>query len=71
MNKKLQLLFVCFFFVGLQTIFSQQIENKPQKPYQITKPSKVERVPSLASRMGSLPRPGMTKISEMQDGRSA
>ncbi|MBL4604571.1 MAG: hypothetical protein JKY02_02585 [Flavobacteriaceae bacterium] len=71
MNKKLKLLFVCFSLLGLQTIFSQQIENKPQKPYQITKPSKVERVPSLASRMATLKRPDLTKVYEVQDGRSA
>lgn len=71
MNKKLQLLLVCFSILGFQTVFSQQIKNVPQKPYKISTPDKVEQVASLASRMGTLKRPNLTHTYEVQDGRSA
>ena len=67
MRTKLQLLTViCLIFSG-QLLCAQQIENKPQKPNYIGTPTKVERVPSLASRT-ALTRPEY-KVEEMKDGR--
>tara|TARA_B100000768_G_C11277327_1_gene376607 strand:+ start:194 stop:3127 length:2934 start_codon:yes stop_codon:yes gene_type:complete len=54
-----------------QTIFSQEVKNEPQKPYMIGKPSKVEYVPSIASRMNDLVRPDLQQQKEMLDGRSS
>lgn len=54
-----------------QTIFSQEVKNEPQKPYLIGKPSKVEYVPSIASRMNDLVRPDLQQQKEMLDGRSS
>jgi subtilisin-like proprotein convertase family protein len=54
-----------------QTIFSQQVKNETQKPYMIGKPSKVEYVPSIASRMNDLVRPDLQQQKEMLDGRSS
>ncbi|MFY0630283.1 MAG: proprotein convertase P-domain-containing protein [Flavobacteriaceae bacterium] len=71
MNKKLQLLLVCFSLLGFQTIFAQQIKNEPQKPYKISTPDKVERVASLASRLATMKRPDVTKVFEVKDGRSS
>ena len=55
----------------MQTIFSQEVKNEPQKPYLIGKPSKVEYVPSIASRMNDLVRPDLQQQKEMLDGRSS
>ncbi len=71
MTKKIQLLLVCFSLLGFQTIFSQQIKNEPQKPYQIGKPTKVEYIPSISSRMNTLVRPDLTKSVDIKDGRSS
>lgn len=54
-----------------QTIFSQEVKNETQKPYMIGKPSKVEYVPSIASRMNDLVRPDLQQQKEMLDGRSS
>ena len=71
MNKKLHLLWVCLFFIGLQTSFSQEVKIEPAKPYRIAKPNKIEKVSSLASRMDALVRPDLTKEEVMKDGRSS
>ena len=55
----------------MQTIFSQEVKNDPQKPYLIGKPSKVEYVASIASRMNDLVRPDLQQQKEMLDGRSS
>lgn len=55
----------------MQTIFSQEVKNEPQKPYLIGKPSKVEYVASIASRMNDLVRPDLQQQKEMLDGRSS
>ena len=70
MNRKLHLLVVCLFFIGFQTAFSQEVKNEPQKPVQIGVPTKIEQVPSLASRMNSLVRPNLMVKDEAKDGRS-
>jgi len=70
MSKKLHLLLVCLFFIGIQTTFSQDVNNEPAKPHHIGKPDKIEKVPSLASRMSSLIRPDLTVEKEVLDGRS-
>ncbi len=54
-----------------QTIISQEVKNETQKPYMIGKPSKVEYVPSIASRMNDLVRPDLQQQKEMLDGRSS
>ena len=71
MNKKPHPLIVCLFFLGFQTIFSQDVKNEPQKPYRIGSPTKVIKVPSLASRMNTLVRPDLTQQTEAKDGRSS
>lgn len=55
----------------MQTIFSQEVKNEPQKPYLIGKPSKIEYVASIASRMNDLVRPDLQQQKEMLDGRSS
>lgn len=55
----------------MQTIFSQEVKNEPQKPYLIGKPSKIEYVSSIASRMNDLVRPDLQQQKEMLDGRSS
>ena len=54
-----------------QIIISQEVKNETQKPYMIGKPSKVEYVPSIASRMNDLVRPDLQQQKEMLDGRSS
>ena len=54
MKTKLHLLIMCFFFLGSSALFAQTIKNEPQKPHYIGKPDKVEKIPSIASRMGVL-----------------
>ena len=71
MNKTIQLMLVCLFLTGIQTTFSQQTKNEPQKPYYIGVPSKIERVPSIASRMNNLVRPDLNTPTEMLDKRSS
>ena len=70
MNKKLLSLIICLFVSGLQIITSQESKNQSQKPFQIGLPSKIEKVPSIASRIHSLIRPDLTSDKEMPDGRS-
>ncbi len=71
MIPKIKSVFVVLFLLGFQIIFSQQIKNEPQKPYQIGKPSRVDKVSSIASRKSRLVRPDLKKIIEMKDGRSS
>jgi subtilisin-like proprotein convertase family protein len=71
MKKKIQLSIVFFCLMLIQTTFSQQVKNEPQKPYQINTPSKVEYVPSIASRINTLVRPNLTKVTKVLDGRSS
>ncbi|QMU65737.1 MAG: hypothetical protein GKR88_16615 [Flavobacteriaceae bacterium] len=71
MNKKYPSIIVCLFFIALQTAFSQIAKNEPQKPFYVGVPSKVEKVPSLASRMNSLIRPDLSKEHIIKDGRSS
>lgn len=71
MNQKLNLFVVCLLFMGFQTTFSQVVKNEPQKPIEVGYPTKVVKVPSLASRMSELTRPDLTKKEEMKDGRSS
>lgn len=70
MIKKIPLFVVCLFLIGLQMTFSQEVKNEPAQPYYIGKPDKIEKVPSLASRMNSLIRPDLTEVKEVLDGRS-
>ena len=70
MNKKLLSLIICLFVFGLQITISQESKNQSQKPFQIGLPSKIEKVPSIASRIHSLIRPDLTSDKEMPDGRS-
>lgn len=71
MIKKLHLLIACMFLFGLQATFSQEVKVEPAKPIHIGKADKVEKVPSLASRMTSLNRPDLSKEVLMKDGRSS
>jgi subtilisin-like proprotein convertase family protein len=67
--KNFSITFIALMF--MQTIFSQEVKNEPQKPYLIGKPSKVEYVSSIASRMNDLVRPDLQQQKEMLDGRSS
>lgn len=71
MIKKLQLLVAIACLFGMQTTFSQEVKVEPAKPIHIGKADKVEKVPSLASRMASLTRPDLSKEEVMKDGRSS
>ena len=71
MCRKLRSKTVCVLLILVQTVFSQQVKNDPQKPYLIGKPSKVEYVPSIASRINNLVRPDLQQQKEMLDGRSS
>ncbi|MDC1104118.1 hypothetical protein OAS45_00675 [Polaribacter sp.] len=55
----------------VQTMFSQEVKNEAQKPYSIGVPSKVEHVPSIASRKNNLVRPDLSSNRLMLDGRSS
>ncbi len=70
MIKKLHLLIACMFLFGLQATFSQEVKVEPAKPIHIGKADKVEKVPSLASRMSTLIRPDMSKDGDYEDGRN-
>ncbi|MFT5215315.1 MAG: subtilisin-like proprotein convertase family protein [Glaciecola sp.] len=59
---------ICLLFSS-QSFFAQQIENKPQKAIYIGTPTKVEKIPSIASR-ANLQRPE-NKVEEMMDGRAS
>ncbi len=69
MNKKLQLFFVCMALMTCQMIISQQVNNQPRKADYVGYPDKVEKVPSLSSRMNTLKRPDLTGSKEIEDGR--
>ena len=47
--KKSSSVIIALFF--MQIIFSQEVKNEPQKPDLIGKPSKVEYVASISSRI--------------------
>ena len=49
----------------MQIIFSQEVKNESQKPHFIGKPSKVEYVASIASRIDNLVRPNLQQQKEM------
>ena len=67
--KKPSLIIIALFF--MQTIFSQEVKNESQKPHLIGKPSRVEYVASISSRMDNLARPNLQQQKEMLDGRSS
>ena len=67
--KKSSSVIIALFFI--QIIFSQEVKNEPQKPHFIGKPSKVEYVASIASRINNLVRPDLQQQKEMLDGRSS
>jgi subtilisin-like proprotein convertase family protein len=69
MRTKIQWLAAICLLLSSQSFFAQQIENKPQKAIYVGIPTKVEQVPSLASR-AALPRPEY-KVEEMNDGRAS
>ena len=70
MCKKLTLFVICLCLIGLQTAIAQEDKNGAQKAFRVSKPSKVEHVPPLATRMRTLERPDLTKTIEVKDGRS-
>ena len=69
MRTKIQWLAAICLLLSSQSFFAQQIENKPQKAIYVGIPTKVEQIPSLASR-AKLPRPEY-KVEEMKDGRAS
>jgi len=69
-NYKITLLFLIL-AIFIQTTSSQEVKNEPQKPHLIGKPSKVEYVASISSRMDNLARPNLQQQKEMLDGRSS
>jgi len=69
-NYKITLLFLIL-AIFIQTTSSQEVKNEPQKPHLIRKPSKVEYVASISSRMDNLARPNLQQQKEMLDGRSS
>ncbi len=69
MRTKLHWLTVICLIFSSQLFFAQQTDSKSLKPIYVGKPTKVEKVPSLASR-AQLPRPEY-KVEEMKDGRAS
>jgi len=69
-NYKITLLFLIL-AIFIQTTSSQEVKNEPQKPHLIGKPSKVEYVASISSRIDNLARPNLQQQKEMLDGRSS
>ena len=69
MKTKLLLLIIFCFAFSTNSLFAQKIKNKPQKPYYIGVPTKVEQVPSIASR-SNLVRPEYI-AKEVLDGRAS
>ena len=69
-NYKIPLLFLIL-TIFIQTTSSQEVKNEPQKPHLIGKPSKVEYVASISSRIDNLARPNLQQQKEMLDGRSS
>ncbi len=67
--KKSSSVIIALFF--MQIIFSQEVKNEPKKPDLIGKPSKVEYVASISSRIDNLARPNLQQQKEMLDGRSS
>jgi len=68
MKIKLHRLFIFFFLFSTNLLIAQQIENKPQGPTYSGYPTKVEHVPSIASRT-NLVVAELSEFKEMQDGR--
>tara|TARA_B100000787_G_scaffold39462_1_gene28031 strand:- start:14757 stop:17696 length:2940 start_codon:yes stop_codon:yes gene_type:complete len=54
-----------------QTVTSQEVKNEPQKPFLKGFPSKVEYIPSIASRINNLVRPDLSQNTIVLDGRSS
>ena len=71
MLKKMTLKIFWILLILVQTMFSQEVKNEAQKPYSIGVPSKVEHVPSIASRKNNLVRPDLSSNQVMLDGRSS
>ena len=71
MLKKMTLKIFWILLILVQTMFSQEVKNEAQKPYSIGVPSKVEHVPSIASRKNNLVRPDLSSNRLMLDGRSS
>jgi len=69
MRTKLHWLTVICLIFSSQLCFAQQTDSKTLKPIYVGQPTKVEKVPSLASR-AQLPRPEY-KVEEMKDGRAS
>ena len=70
MKTKLHVLFFLCFLMGVGFSTAQEIvQEKPQNPFYIGTPTKVEYVPSIASR-SNLVEADLNKPKEMQDGRS-
>lgn len=70
MKTQLHWLFAFCFCFSSQLNFSQQIGISSQNPTYVGTPTKVEKVPSIASRV-FLMRPDVTKSEEMKDGRAS
>ena len=71
MLKKITLKIFWILLILAQAMFSQEVKNEAQKPYSIGVPSKVEYVPSIASRKNNLIRPDLSSNTVMLDGRSS
>ena len=69
-NKKTILLAMYLCLIGLQTSIAQEVKHEAQKAFRVSKPSKVEHVPPMATRMRTLESPDLTKAIEAKDGRS-
>lgn len=70
MKRTLQWLFAICLFLASQSFYAQQIASKTEKPKYIGTPTKVEKVPSIASRV-TLVRPELAGTKEMNDGRAS
>ncbi len=70
MKTKLHWLMTFCLLFSIQSFFAQQTDSETLKPIHVGKPTKVEKVPSIASR-SSLVRPDLTKSEEMMDGRAS
>jgi len=69
-NYKIPLFFLIL-TMFIHNTSSQEVKNEPKKPDLIGKPSKVEYVASISSRMDNLARPNLQQQKEMLDGRSS
>lgn len=69
-NYKIPLFFLIL-TMFIHNTSSQEVKNEPKKPDLIGKPSKVEYVASISSRIDNLARPNLQQQKEMLDGRSS